>query len=129
MRRLAFVGFVVFFAAACTRNDNKPRILSREEMEKVTWDIMLVDEHAHGFFRDSTIKNHDKERLKFYLKVFQVHKITREDYNASLKYYASKPDQMKIIFDSLSARGERQRVLRNNTLVKPSTDSLQRTIQ
>ena len=111
---------LVIFVVSCNGRKKQPRILSKEEMGKVTWDIMLVDEHANGLYRDSTIKNIDKERLKLYLKVFQVHKITREDYNASIRYYAAKPDQMKIIFDSLSAKGERARILRS-TLVKPAS--------
>ena len=119
MRLLTFALFILILLSSCSRKNDKPRILSRQEMEKVTWDIMLVDEHANGFYRDSTIKDQNKERLRLYLKVFQVHKITRQDYNASIRYYASKPDQMKVIFDSLSAKGERQRILRS-TLVKPA---------
>ena len=106
------------FVVACNRNDKQPRILSREEMEEITWDIMLVDEKANDFFRDSTIKNPTDERMKLYLKVFQLHQVSRADYNASIKFYAAKPDVMKRIFDSLSVKGERVR-MQADTLKQP----------
>src|SRR3954451_72794 len=105
-----FFAFSIFliFATGCSRNNRQPRILAKDEMGKVSWDIMLVDQYINSRMPDST---HDinKDRLRLYLKVFQLHHITREDYNASLKYYMAKPDLMKTIFDTLAVKSERLR--------------------
>ena len=70
---------------------------------------MQVDQYVNGYISRDTLKDLNKERLQLYLKVFQLHKITKEDFNASMKHYASKPDLMKVIFDSLSSKGDMQR--------------------
>jgi len=88
---------------------SRPHILSQHEMEKVIWDIMLVEEFANIKAARDSLKNIDKERLNLYMKVFQLHRISREDFSASLKYYAAKPGVMKTIFDTLSAKKERER--------------------
>jgi hypothetical protein len=106
IRVLLFLLLNLFLILGCNSKTNHPRILSKEEMGKVTWDIMLTEDYLNNTFRDS-LKEVNKERLVLYLKVFQLHKISKEDYNYSLKYYSSKPDQMKDIFDTLSVRGRR----------------------
>jgi hypothetical protein len=93
----------------CKQHQNKPALLSKPQMEKVIWDIMQVDEYANNFISRDSLKNLNQERLQLYLKVFQIHHISKDDFNASLRYYAAKPDEMKIIFDSLTSKGELQR--------------------
>ena len=110
MRMLLAVFLVVTLITACDKRDKKtPVILSEKKMQQVIWDLMVVDEFANTHISLDTMKNLNQERLQLYLKVFQVHKISKEDFNASLKHYSSKPDQMKVIFDSLSSKGELQR--------------------
>jgi hypothetical protein len=72
---------------------------------------MLVEEYSNILMTRDSLKNMDNERLNLYQKVFQLHKITREDFSASLKYYASRPEKMKMIFDSLSVKNYPQKKL------------------
>jgi hypothetical protein len=92
-----------------SRDKKKPVILTQQKMEKIIWDIMQVDEFANSYISRDSLKDLNKERLQLYLKVFQLHKVSKDDFNASMKYYSSKPDLMKVIFDSLSSKGELQR--------------------
>src|SRR5690348_13403543 len=91
---------------SCRHEKNKPTILPKEQMESVIWDIMQVDEYANNYLSRDSLRNLDKQRLVLYLKVFQLHHITKDDFNASLKFYSAKPDLMKVIFDSLAVKGE-----------------------
>jgi hypothetical protein len=100
---------ILIFTCACKQQGKKPVILTRNEMQRVIWDIMQVDEYANTYVSRDSLKNLNKERLELYLKVFRLHHITKDDFNASLKYYSSKPDEMKVIFDSLTSKGELQR--------------------
>src|SRR5687768_10640625 len=108
--RCFFLVLTISLLLSCTAEDRrKPVILTAPQMEKVIWDIMQVDQYVNGYISRDTLKDLNKERLQLYLKVFQLHKITKEDFNASMKHYASKPDLMKVIFDSLSSKGDMQR--------------------
>jgi hypothetical protein len=110
MRYLFLVMVVFTLLFSCSKRDkNKPVILTQPKMESIIWDIMQVDEYANTYISRDSLKDLNKERLQLYLKVFQLHKVSREDFNASIKYYSSKPDVMKVIFDSLSSKGELQR--------------------
>lgn len=106
-----FTALLIFIALlSCSAEDKKKAvILPPSRMEKVVWDIMQVDQYVNAYLSRDSLKDLNKERLERYLKVFQLHKISKEDFNASVKHYASKPDLMKAIFDSLSSKGEQQR--------------------
>src|SRR4051812_12206682 len=105
------LSLLCIFLLACSAKQNEPRILQQQEMAKVLWDVMLAEEYFNtSMIMDST-RNKQEDRLKLYLKVFQLHNISREDFNASLKYYTSKPDILKIIYDSLGVKAERERRL------------------
>jgi|SRR5687768_6017301 len=109
MRCLFLLLAIFTLLFSCSRDKKKPEILTQSQMERVIWDIMQVDEYANAYISRDSLKDLNKERQQLYLKVFQLHKVSKEDFNASIKYYSSKPDLMKVIFDSLSSKGELQR--------------------
>ena len=108
--RVLLIAFILLNAIACNKRDRKEAvILPKDKMEKVIWDMMVVDEYVNVHVSKDTLKDLNQERLKLYQKVFRLHHISRADFNASLKHYSTKPDVMKVIFDSLSSKGELQR--------------------
>lgn len=103
---------LILLFIACTNKTKIPTdVLARDEMEKVMWDMIQADRFSSQFLeRDSVIKKNIKtETFKLYEKVFQLHKITREEFVHSFKFYLSRPDINKVLFDSLSARADRRR--------------------
>jgi hypothetical protein len=103
--------FITLFIA-CTNKDKIPSdVLPRDEMEKVMWDMIQADRFSSQFLeRDSVAKKNLKtETFKLYEKVFQLHKITREEFVHSFKFYLDRPDINRVLFDSLSARANRRR--------------------
>ena len=85
-------------------------ILPKDKMEDLLWDMMLADRYSAQFLlKDSTTKDVKLETMKLYEQVFQMHHITRQQFVKNYKYYLSRPDISKVLFDSLSARGTRNR--------------------
>jgi hypothetical protein len=95
---------------ACTHKNKTPSdIISREEMTSLVWDVMLVDQYSQEYELGDSVKNRKAERSRLYQEVFDLHKTSRKDFLKSFNYYLSRPDLTKIIFDTLAARGSRER--------------------
>lgn len=109
--RVALVFIFLTGALACTNSAKTPAdIFPKEKMEKILWDMMLADRYSNQYLlKDSATKNVKLETIKLYEQVFQVHKTNRSEFVKSFKYYLNRPDLTKVIFDSLAARGNRNR--------------------
>jgi Domain of unknown function (DUF4296) len=109
--RIAFFGVVLCVLIACGNSKKLPDgIIPKAEMEKVLWDMILADRFAAQYIaKDSTKLDVKKETFREYDKVFQVHNITQEQFLKSYKFYMSRPDISKVMFDSLSSKGNRNR--------------------
>lgn len=106
MRKLLLIFLISLFALACSdKNELPDGILPRQKMQDVMWDIIRAEEFLNGFviYRDTSI---DKiaESKKWYDKVYQLHKITKKDFDKSYAYYKDHPVLMKQILDSLSKK-------------------------
>ena len=79
-------------------------------MELVLWDIIQAERFSALFIlKDSSTKNVELERFKLYDQVFSMHKVSREKFVESYKYYLRRPDIAKVIFDSMAVKAERQK--------------------
>ncbi|MEJ7766183.1 MAG: DUF4296 domain-containing protein [Chitinophagaceae bacterium] len=110
----------IFLFFGCDRRD--PKVIPSREMTTLLWDMIQVDEFATGYLLKDSAKNINTERLKLYKQVFALHKITEKQFSASFNYYASRPDILKVVFDSLSKKAERERhamYMPKDTLAKP----------
>ena len=99
------------FVACINKGKIPSDVLPREEMEKVMWDMIQADRFSSQFMeRDSTLhKNIKIENLKQYERVFELHKVTREEFVHSFKFYLSRPDINRVLFDTMAARANRRR--------------------
>jgi len=107
--RLAIL--VLLLLGACSdANDVPRRIIAMNDMEKIIWDMVQVDQFSIQYLkRDSARFNVRKETTKLQDEVFQIHHVSKEKFQESLKYYLSHPDLTKTLFDSLSAKAARLR--------------------
>ena len=79
-------------------------------MEAVLWDIIQAERYSTLFLaRDSAARNVQIEKFKLYGQVFDIHKVSKEDFIKSYKFYLSRPDIGKVIFDSIAVKADRQR--------------------
>ncbi|HUC83425.1 MAG TPA: DUF4296 domain-containing protein [Flavisolibacter sp.] len=97
----------IFFIASCSSNDVPNEVLPPEKMGAVWYDIAMADEFVDfASMSDSTFRKPSK-RTGLYDTVFQLHKITKEQYKKSEKFYQSRPDLMKEIFEDLKKKIEK----------------------
>lgn len=103
-------GFLVLMA--CSNKNKVPSgILSQKDMQELVWDIMMAEEYGKEVILQDTLrsKNFKKERSVLYQQVFELHDTNREDFLKSFKYYATRPDLTKTLYDTLAIRGSRKR--------------------
>lgn len=102
---------VLTIAVACTDKDKVPSgIIPKVEMEKILWDMIQADQYSMTYLiKDSAHVNVKMETLKLYQQVFQLHKVSREEFRESYQYYLGRPDLTRPLFDSLLAKGNRLR--------------------
>jgi len=99
----------ICFLIACENRDKIPNgILPKKEMQKILWDMIQADQFSKQFvLKDSAKRNVKQETTQLYDEVFQIHHISKDAFTKSYQFYISRPDLLKIIFDSLAAQGNR----------------------
>jgi hypothetical protein len=115
---------------SCTDKDKIPAgVLPKDKMEKVLWDMVQAERYRETFVRDSAL-DLKKETFKLYAQVFEIHQITKDEFIKSYKFYMSRPDISRVLFDSLATRANRRReeLYKPQPLdtasAKPTVDSL-----
>ncbi len=102
MRTTGFIAFFALLAASCHQSKTPKNILPKEKIKAVMWDMMLADHYlTDNIFSKDTSLNRSEESIKLYQQVFYIHKTTKEEFYQSLDHYKSKPEELKILFDSL----------------------------
>jgi hypothetical protein len=93
--------FCMIVTAACS--SKKDKILPKEKMQAVMWDMMRADKFLSDYVLNrDTSKKKDSESVKLYQQVFAIHKINGEQFSKSLEYYKERPDELRQIMDSIS---------------------------
>jgi hypothetical protein len=107
MRALILCLFLLSFAG-CSEESRLPAgVLPPEKMEVVLWDMMMANEWIdYRMQQDSTpslqtITGH-------YQQALAAHKVTRDAFDKSIRFYEGRPDLLKPILDTLYQRVERK---------------------
>jgi hypothetical protein len=100
--RIAFLSILIVIFISCSDKKKVPEdILSQDKMSKVLWDMMRADEWVTYEQTKDTALDRYKRSVELYQKVYQVHSITDAQFKKSFKYYQTRPDLLKPLFDSL----------------------------
>jgi hypothetical protein len=95
---------------SCRREKpGKGGILSVNEMKKVMWDMVQVDDFASSFIKKDSTLDLTKETNLLYQKVFALHKIDSARFFKSFYFYKQHPADYKLLVDSLNALSIRER--------------------
>jgi len=106
---LACLSAIVCFLVSCTDKDKIPvGILPKEKMQLVIWDMIQAERFRESFIRDSS-QNLKAETFKLYAQVFETHKVSKDEFIKSYKFYMSRPDIARGMFDSLATKANRRR--------------------
>lgn len=95
-------------------------------MEKVLWDVAQSGEFLNGYVyfkhpgQNKAALNDDMLE-----RVLKVHKVTRQQFLNTLEHYRKRPDEFKVVVDSIVSKQKRLRDSDTLTSAVPgSTDSL-----
>ncbi|WP_207515542.1 DUF4296 domain-containing protein [Longitalea luteola] len=111
MRRLSLVclSAIAWCLVSCTNKDKIPAgVIPRDKMQKVLWDMIQAERFRETFVRDSAL-DLKAETFKLYAQIFDVHDVTKDEFIRSYKFYMSRPDIARNMFDSLATQANRQR--------------------
>jgi len=104
---------LTIFIFSCNRKNKKIEVLPFDTIKVVMWDILNAEEFNNILIiKDSTLKK-TKSNLKLYQQVFFIHHLSKEQFYYSYQFYEQHPDQFKVLMDSVSTYGSRQRETSN----------------
>ncbi len=126
--------YVLFFAlcilVSCSNKDKVPKdILPAEKMQAVLWSMINAGEFLNGYvLKDSVDKI--AETSKVYGQVFQIHRISKEQFDKSYLYYRQHPELMKIVLDSLSKKQNFaiEQVQKNQDSMRKNQDTMRKKL-
>jgi hypothetical protein len=108
MKRLPLLFFILLLITSCSGKKKIPGdILPQEKMQAVLWSMMNAGEFLNGYIINKDSVDKTAESSKIYGQVFQVHHITKGEFDKSYLYYKEHPELLKVILDSLSKKNER----------------------
>lgn len=107
MRRYLFILLVVPVLAC---GGKKPTgLIPREKMEIVLTDILLAESFTETYRTADTgrkVQDMYGEELD---RVLAIHKITQKQLMESLDHYKTRPEEFKVIMDSVAAKAGREK--------------------
>ena len=116
MKNLSIIFVALIFVACSNRSGFPADIIPVDSMTLIMKDVVMANEYSMAFIsKDSLNKDKYLANQQLLDSVFRLHHITRELFQNSLRFYDSRPDKNKLIFDSLAAYGNRNR----NALYRP----------
>ncbi len=120
MRNLIVIISSIIIVISCSDKNNIPEgVLSSKKMQAVLTDILIADVlNNERILKDTSLKL-PAENASYFLRIFQLHNTTRNEFSRSYNFYLKRPDLLKVITDSVSADISR----RNQNLTK-GTDTL-----
>jgi hypothetical protein len=94
------------FILSCSGESVPKDIFPPKKMGAVLYDIVLADEWMDFTrMKDSSYFQLSK-RATVYDSIFQLHSITKADYQKSIEYYQGRPDLLKTILDSVKTKSD-----------------------
>ena len=96
--------------SACRDKDGLPNgILKKDKMQSVFWDVIQAESYTTQFIKKDSFKNAFLENAKLQQQIFALHKISKSDFYESYDYYKNHVELMRVLLDSITANGEREK--------------------
>lgn len=114
--------FLILFAVSCSNGPDVPaKLLSRDKMEDVLWDMMRADLFINNYMviKDTALDK-KKQGVELYSQILKIHKINEEQFKESYRYYRSQPMELKDLMDSLSHRNDTLQLRKPSKLILPA---------
>lgn len=95
-----FALFFLSIMSSCSEKKKPAHILDEQKMVNIMTDLHIIDGYMSSLMYNDSTRTKGKN---FYASVYDKHKITRAEYERSLKYYSMNP----VLLDSMYSKVER----------------------
>ena len=99
------VYLVCFFLLSCS-GKIPGDVIKPDKMQAVLWDYIQVENFVKTYIAQDTAKRSLDSSAVLLQRVYKKHYVTREEFNKSLKFYASNEDLMQRLLDTMSIRNQ-----------------------
>lgn len=101
----------VLFLTACASNKQpKETLLPIATMQQTVWQLMQVDEYLSRQTQADTTIQPNLEKAKYYQRVFNLNKVDRVQFYATMDYLDKHPVELKILMDSVEELSKREKL-------------------
>ncbi len=108
-RSIIFI--LLLFCVSCTNRYDVPSgIIQKDKMGDIMWDLIQAQTFAKEVHNKDTSLSLSKTSLTFTEQVYRVHHISKKEFDESYKWYQSRPDILRVVFDSLYTQKQRDNV-------------------
>jgi hypothetical protein len=109
MKKALCIG-MVFLVACSAKKTNKEVLLPFKTMQQTVWQLMQVDEYLTRQIETDTTIQPSKEKAKNYQLVFDLNKVDRVQFYATMDYLDKHPVELKELMDSVEALSKREKL-------------------
>ncbi len=107
MRKVLII--VCLFLFSCNAANDPKSMVSQDKMKVIVWQLMQADEYyTRNSVVDSTWRT-SRKNVQFYQQIFDLNKVSREQFYATMSDLEKHPIEFKIFMDSVSAFSKREK--------------------
>ena len=103
MGRITYITFLITLIISCNQENIPPtNLISEEQFIEVLYDFHLVDAAS----KQSVIANNRNNKVKHaqYKGILEHHKISKAQFDSTMNYYISIPEELKIIYEKVEQK-------------------------
>jgi uncharacterized damage-inducible protein DinB len=109
MKNLIIFSMLLLSACALTKKE-KQKLLPFKTMQQTVWHLMLVDEYLSRQIQSDTTIQPTLLRAQKYQQVFNLNKVDRIQFYATMDYLDKHPVDLKELMDSVEALSKREKL-------------------
>ena len=109
MRNIIFLSMLLL--AACASSETKKEtLLPIKTMQQTVWQLMQIDEYLTRQIQTDTTIQPSLKKAEYYQRVFNLNKVDRVQFYATMDYLDKHPVEMKVLMDSVEALSKREKL-------------------
>ena len=101
---------LLFLSACASKQSKKEVLLPIQTMQQTVWQLMQVDEYLLRKIQTDTTIQPSVQKAQYYQRVFNLNKVDRVQFYATMEYLDKHPREMKELMDSVEALSKREKL-------------------
>ena len=111
MRKIFII--LCLFILSCQDKEQPKNMVPFDKMKVVLYQLMKADEYYTRSISADTAMQLEKRNIQFYKQIFELNKVDRNDFYATLTYLQKRPIEFKELMDSAYELSKREKLQLN----------------